>query len=243
MNSFSFTAIPLGLGLSTLAHLHLCNRNLAQAENERRRCIALSERYQINNFLQSCNEKALLSELIHLLEQTLHISEDTSLLHTSTQIRANHRHSQESSFSSTTSSLINHKKSQRTFTKANDTSHISSTVTNSNFGVDNEELCLSSTLSSSTHGNIRPKNGQLKDGENIQRIGGQANSPENSSTVISAVINGNSTISSISLEQVELWIKACMELRKSQEKVLKTLSEVDIPGRSEDTSIWGLKVN
>ncbi|KAF9174248.1 hypothetical protein BGX20_000415 [Mortierella sp. AD010] len=43
----------------------------------------------------------------------------------------------------------------------------------------------------------------------------------------------------ITLEQVELWIKACKELRQSQEKVLqKTLV-----GSGEDPSFWGLKTN
>lgn len=80
MTSFSSSTIPLGLGLSAAAHFHLCNKSLAQAERERLQRIEFSERCQIDMFVHSLSEKPLLSELISLLEQTLHINCQTEEL-------------------------------------------------------------------------------------------------------------------------------------------------------------------
>ncbi|KAG9069077.1 hypothetical protein KI688_009970 [Linnemannia hyalina] len=69
--------IPLGLGLATASHLYLCHRNLLQSEQERQHHAELSERCELDLLLHSLSGKALFSELIDLLDSTLHSHSDS----------------------------------------------------------------------------------------------------------------------------------------------------------------------
>ncbi|KAK5822017.1 hypothetical protein F5H01DRAFT_338450 [Linnemannia elongata] len=70
--------IPLGLGLATASHLYLCHRNLLQAERERQYHAELSERCELDLLFHSLSGKALFSELIDLLDTTLDFHSDSN---------------------------------------------------------------------------------------------------------------------------------------------------------------------
>ncbi|KAI9240708.1 MAG: hypothetical protein BYD32DRAFT_484652 [Podila humilis] len=63
--SFSFSHIPIGLGLATAAHIHLCRKNLAHAER-------LRQRHQDQNLtMQTLSDMVVLTEVIELLDGTI----------------------------------------------------------------------------------------------------------------------------------------------------------------------------
>lgn len=63
--SFSFSHIPIGLGLATAAHIHLCRNNLVHAER-------LRQKHQDHDLrMQTLSDMVVLTEVIELLDDAI----------------------------------------------------------------------------------------------------------------------------------------------------------------------------
>lgn len=70
-HGFSLTSLPIGLGLTTAAHVHLFNRSLAKTQEQRQHYQAHQQLREIEMIVQSLQDMANLTEIIELLNITL----------------------------------------------------------------------------------------------------------------------------------------------------------------------------
>ncbi|KAF8987954.1 hypothetical protein BGZ52_001790 [Haplosporangium bisporale] len=70
-HGFSLTSLPIGLGLTTAAHVHLFNRSLAKTQEQRQHYQVHQQLREIEMIVQSLQDMANLTEIVELLNITL----------------------------------------------------------------------------------------------------------------------------------------------------------------------------
>ncbi|KAG0352747.1 hypothetical protein BG005_007847 [Podila minutissima] len=70
-HGFSLTSLPIGLGLTTAAHVHLFNRCLAKTKEQRQHYQVHQQLREIEMIVQSLQDMANLTEIVELLNITL----------------------------------------------------------------------------------------------------------------------------------------------------------------------------
>lgn len=70
-HGFSLTSLPIGLGLTTAAHVHLFNRSLAKTKEQRQHYQVHQQLREIEMIVQSLEDMANLTEIVELLNITL----------------------------------------------------------------------------------------------------------------------------------------------------------------------------
>ncbi|KAF9898506.1 hypothetical protein BX616_003935 [Lobosporangium transversale] len=223
----SVFTIPLGLGLTAAAHIHLCHTSLTHAYQQYQQHADHSEQWGVDILIQSLSDRALLSELVSLLDQTLQCvdgDENHSMTRTSIRTRTG----------TSTATRTGTRTGTRTRTRCsnNECTHhqflqqlryarLTPSRTISTSSVRRKTSCQANHDPATT--NITPMPTPVittahQDQQDSNRNESRRHDHDQHATV--AELN-------ISVEQIELWVKACRELRVSQERGLqKTLAQM-----------------
>ncbi|KAF9329317.1 hypothetical protein BG006_007580 [Podila minutissima] len=145
-HGFSLTSLPIGLGLTTAAHVHLFNRCLAKTKEQRQHYQVHQQLREIEMIVQSLQDMANLTEIVELLNITL----DKFPNHHSGKVRRRQKFKRADPHSVTTRKLTTAKE-RRSVDVTADVSlkgkEKATTQQPSNTGVENEEIANDTTIS------------------------------------------------------------------------------------------------
>ncbi|KAG0332607.1 hypothetical protein BG000_009878 [Podila horticola] len=226
---FSLTSLPIGLGLTTAAHVHLFNRSLAKTKEQRQHYQVHQQLREIEMIVQSLEDMANLTEIVELLNITLDKFPD----HHSGKARRRQKFKRVDPQSATSRKLTSAKDRRRSVDVTTDMSlkgkEKATTQGSSNTEVGNGETVKHATLSAAEPSEVTETAETAETVETVQ-VGESSEATMGSSKPKSRNRGEGSTRSRrtkknepviITINDMEQWIEAYKKFRLSQEECMK----------------------